>query len=89
LLIEAVLKWMPAEVIVVADSDPPGQGGAENLARQLVAYVPAVRLIMPPAGIKDARGWTLAGATTGDVLAAIDAVPVRRLNITLMARGSK
>jgi hypothetical protein len=76
-------------VVVVADSDPPGQRGAENLARQLVAYVPAVRRITPPTGIKDAREWLQAGATAADVLRAIAAAPVRKLTITVMGRAAR
>jgi hypothetical protein len=68
-------------VVVVADSDLPGRSGAERLATDLLAYSPAVRVIAPPNGIKDARAWKNAGATKADVEAAIDAAAVRRLAI--------
>jgi hypothetical protein len=89
LLVEAVLKWRPREVVVVADSDPPGQRGAENLAHQLLVYCAVVRLITPPAPFKDVRLWKMGGATRANFLAAIDAAPVRELTITVMGRGSK
>jgi hypothetical protein len=63
----------------VADSDAPGQRGAQNLAVVLAAYSRAVRVIVPPAGTKDARQWRQRGATVAEVQAVIDAAPVRRL----------
>jgi DNA primase len=86
-LVELVKRLVPTDVVVVADADAPGQRGAENLARQLVAYCPTVRVIAPSTGIKDARAWLQAGATAADVLAAIGAAPVRRLKVTTAARG--
>ena len=71
----------PAEVVIIADGDAPGQRGAEFLAAVLVAYCPAVRIATPPPGIKDARQWKQRGATAADVAAVIDAAPVRRLEI--------
>jgi len=87
LLVELVRQRRPAEVIVMADSDAPGHRGAESLAAVLVAYCAAVRVIAPPAGVKDARDWKRSGATTADVLAAIDAAPVRRLTVTTRRKG--
>jgi hypothetical protein len=81
LLVELVRKLKPSGVVIVADSDAPGQRGAESLAAVLVAYAVTVRIITPPAGIKDARAWKQAGAMAADVLAAIDAAPVRRLAV--------
>jgi hypothetical protein len=89
LLVEAVMKWQPAEVVVVADSDPPGQLGAENLAHQLLVYCAVVRLIAPPAPFKDVREWKQAGAMADDVVAAIDAAPIRRLTIAMMGRAAR
>jgi hypothetical protein len=79
LLCELVRRWRPAEVVVVADGDEPGCRGADNLAAVLVVYVPVVRVICPPGGIKDAREWLRAGGTRADVDKAIAAAPVRRL----------
>jgi hypothetical protein len=81
LLVELVGQQRPAELVVVADGDGPGQRGAEALAAVLVAYAAAVRVIAPPVGIKDAREWRRRGATAVDVLAAIDAAPARRLAV--------
>lgn len=78
------------EVVIVADGDAPGQRGANNLAVVLAAYAPAVRIITPPAGIKDAREWKRRGATHDDVQAAIDAAEVRTLKIHVQRKaGSK
>jgi hypothetical protein len=72
--------WLrPDDVAIVADGDAPGQRGADYLAAVLVAYVPVVKLITPPPGIKDARQWKAAGGTAADVVAAIDAAEPRRL----------
>jgi hypothetical protein len=81
LLLELVQRVKPADVVVVSDGDAPGQRGAEGLAAVLVAYCPALRVITPPAGIKDAREWKRNGATAADVQVVIDAAPVRRLVI--------
>jgi phage/plasmid primase-like uncharacterized protein len=83
LLVELVRHRRPAEVCIIADGDAPGQRGAGNLAAVLLAYCPAVRIITPPAGIKDARAWKRRGATVADVQAVIDAAPVRRLAIVV------
>jgi DNA primase len=76
-----VKRLGPEEVVIVADGDPPGQSGANRLASSLAAYVPAVRVITPPPGVKDARAWKRSGATAADVEAAIDAAEPRRLPI--------
>ncbi|MEN6405265.1 MAG: toprim domain-containing protein [Thermoguttaceae bacterium] len=81
LLVELVMKWKPANVIIVADGDLPGRRGAEALASVLCAYARSVRIITPPFSVKDARQWKLNGATPSDVQAAIDAAPIRKLGI--------
>jgi hypothetical protein len=81
LLVELAQRRRPAEVVVVADSDEPGRRGADNLASVLVAYVPTVRVVTPPAGIKDARAWLQAGGTRDGVEEVISAASVRRLMI--------
>jgi DNA primase len=83
LLVELAKQRRPAETIIVSDADTPGQRGAGNLAAVLLAYSPAVRIITPPTGIKDARQWKQRGATAADVAAAIDAAPVQRLAIVV------
>ena len=87
LLVDLVHRHKPPEVVIVADGDSPGRRGAEALAAVLVAHVPRVRVIEPPAGIKDARGWKQHGATSADVQAVIDATPVRRLKIQVQHRS--
>jgi phage/plasmid primase-like uncharacterized protein len=94
LLVELVRKQNPREVVIVADADAPGQRGAERLAAVLVAYCAAVRVVAPPAGVKDARQWKQRGATAADVQAVIDAAPMRRLSMRIiqqqeLARGKR
>jgi DNA primase len=89
LLVELVRQRRRADVVIVADGDAPGQRGAGNLAAALLAYSLAVRIITPPDGIKDAREWKRRGATAGDVLAIIDAAPVRRLAISVSRQRRK
>ncbi len=64
-------------VVLVADSDEPGQRGAEALGRGLARCCRDVRIIAPPAGVKDAREWVRRGARREDVeRAANEAAPV-------------
>lgn len=81
LLVELVKEWQPSEVVIVADNDEPGRHGADTLAARLVAYAPAVRIIQPPDGIKDARVWLWVGGTQHGVHQAIQTARVRRLKI--------
>jgi phage/plasmid primase-like uncharacterized protein len=75
------------DVAIVADGDAPGRRGAEDLASILAAYTPTVRIIVPPAGVKDARQWRQAGVTHGDIQAAIDAAPVKKLTVHVKCYG--
>lgn len=61
------------EVVIVADDDPPGWSGAQRLAHKLLPEMGKVKIVTPPAGVKDAREWKRQGATRDDMLAAIDA----------------
>jgi hypothetical protein len=79
------MRHRPADVVIVADGDEPGRRGSDHLASALLAYVPTVRVIVPPAGIKDARDWLRAGGTRHDVEQAIEAVPARRLEVRAVA----
>jgi DNA primase len=86
LLCELVRRRRPLEVVVLADGDEPGRRGAANLASVLLAYAPAVRVIAPPEGVKDAREWLRAGGTRRDAEAAIQAAPARRLSVRATVR---
>lgn len=89
LLVDFCKRLRPGQVIVVSDADKPGRDGAAALAQRLRAYVPDVRIIEPPASVKDARVWKRAGATRADVQAVIDAAPVLRLDIASTTRAKK
>jgi hypothetical protein len=82
LLAELTRRWRPGDVAIVADRDEPGRRGAADLASVLAAYTPAVRIIEPPEGVKDARQWLRSGGTQQDVQQAIDVAHVRRLAIS-------
>ena len=45
------------KVTIVADNDTPGIKGARKLARKLIRHCPEVKIIVPPAGVKDLRQW--------------------------------
>lgn len=83
--IASVERPVPREIVIVADHDAPGQRGAWHLASTLIAYVPAVRVIVPPQGVKDAREWKRRGATRDDILAVIDEAPT--LQISYSTKG--
>ncbi len=84
-LIRAPGSFIPRDVVIVADGDSAGHTGAWHLSMALVSYVPAVRIISPPDGIKDARAWVQAGASRLDVLDAIDAAPALQLTYGVKA----
>ena len=79
-------RLKPGEVVILADPDDAGRAGAANLAAGLLPSVPRVRVCEPPPGVKDARGWFLAGGTAAEVAAAFDAAPVRSLAVRRAGR---
>ena len=80
---EYVQFHKPSAVTIVADADEPGERGADALAEALALYTRRLRIIRPPAGVKDARAWKQAGATAADVQRAIDPAPIRKLAVTV------
>jgi hypothetical protein len=86
LLVELVQRQRTADVVIVADGDEPGRRGASNLASVLVAYVPTVKVIAPPAGIKDVRDWLRSGGTKAAVEQAVAAAQARRLTVRAVAK---
>jgi 5S rRNA maturation endonuclease (ribonuclease M5) len=75
LLVELARIRACNDVVIVSDADENGRRGAKALASVLAAYLRRVRVICPPAGVKDARAWKQAGATAAEVQATIDAAP--------------
>ena len=66
------------EVVIISDNDDVGRAGAEKLAAKLIHYCPDVRIVQPPASIKDLRAWLRAGLTHEDLNKAISsAQPVK------------
>lgn len=80
-LVDLVKEHRTGDVVVVADGDAPGKRGAEALATALAIYVPTVRVICPPGGIKDARAWVNAGAKKGQIESAISRAPSLQLQL--------
>jgi DNA primase len=84
-LVELVQRQQPSEAVIFADGDEPGRRGASNLASVLVAFVAAVRVVVPRR-CKDVREFVRAGGTRNQLEHAIMAVPVRRLSIRVVAK---
>ena len=81
LLVKLVRRRRPAEVVIVADADGPGQRGAEALAVALLPYVARLKLIKPPEPHKDMRTWRQAGATVEDLHRRIATSPLKKLKV--------
>ena len=77
--LEALLKGR--HVLFVAENDQkdgkpgPGTIGAEGLADRLARVCASVRIIHPPAGVKDLRAWIINGGNRDDVLAEAGEAP--------------
>jgi hypothetical protein len=89
-----VRQLNPTLVVVCGDNDPPddrgrgpGLDGAIALAKALAFTANRVKVLLPPAGIKDLRAWKIAGATAADVTAAIKAAPPVKVQIALRRTG--
>jgi hypothetical protein len=67
LLGHLVARLRPRQVVIVADADIAGREGATKPARELCVLVRDVRVIEPPAGIKDAREWKRAGLSVAEL----------------------
>ena len=81
-----VHELRPSEVVVVGDRDEAGTRGADEISSAL-AVGRAVRVILPPEGIKDVREWKRRGATAADVEAAIAAAPRIILGVCVRTGG--
>ena len=67
-----------AFLTIVADNDPEGERGAEELAECLLAVGVPCRTIVPPEPHGDLRAWLASGKLTADVLlAAINAAKIQ------------
>lgn len=85
---ELVKRLETEAVVCVADSDEPGQRGAERLVSSLMIHCPDVRIVSPPDGVKDARAWKAAGATMDDIAEAIESAAVRKLKIVVKRKNN-
>ncbi len=58
-------------VCIIAENDArAGRYGAESIAARIATDCASVRIMFPPAGVKDLREWVRGGATRADVIAA-------------------
>ncbi len=78
-LLTALARALRPPAVVVTDADAPGVAGARRLAVALRLHVRDVRVIVPPAGVEDARDWVRRGATAVDIEAAAAAAPQTEL----------
>jgi hypothetical protein len=74
-LIKLIDRLRPGQVCIVADADEPGQRGARSLASTLATHQRPVRIVTPPAGVKDARAWKQSGLSRDHLLRLIDGKP--------------
>lgn len=94
LIIELIKRYRFPELVIFSQRDEakprnkqrpelgvwyPAQEGAERLAAIVRVYVPNVRVIMPPIGVKDIRIWKHQGATAADVQREVLKTPSRKL----------
>ncbi len=78
------------EIVVVADNDAVGQMGADRLASVLALCCPCVRIVHPPAGVKDLRQWLNAGLTREAVGEAIAYTCPMRMTVSFsLAQAGK
>jgi hypothetical protein len=83
--VRLVQRLSPRSIAIVADADAPGRRGAHALGVVLAVYTPSVRIIEPPAGIKDVRAWRQQGATAADLMAAVHSAPAFKATISMRA----
>lgn len=70
-LLKSLLRGL--HVCIVAENDSgPGRAGADRIAQQLAPVCHSVRVVTPPAAIKDLREWIVSGATAEMIQQAID-----------------
>jgi len=84
LLVELVKARRPGLLVVVGDTDEPGRRGTQPLAAALLPYVPALKVIEPPAPHKDLRAWRQAGATRHNIESLLAGTEPRRLAVRVV-----
>jgi len=81
-----IVRWvqqhLPTSIVICGDADGAGIRGASSLASALSVYCRSVCIITPPHPHKDAREWLAAGATPGEVIAAVEMAPNRAITFT-------
>ena len=75
-----------SQVVIIGDNDPPGRKGAEILAQAMVLHYTNVKIVYPPAGVKDLRQWLQVGLTHEKLQTAIDRTVPIKININFTNR---
>lgn len=90
-LLPILQRLKPTRLVIVADGDEPGLQGARRTALTLLAHHRDVRVIRPPAGVKDARAWLHSTPNFVTVISqintAIDRAAPLRLSISTRKAG--
>lgn len=86
-IIQLAKKHLPEKAVIFADNDGPGIDGANRLAVQLQGYVPGVKVVIPPPGVKDIRAWAKTGAVKSQVDELIEMTPPKKL-ATVIRKGA-
>jgi phage/plasmid primase-like uncharacterized protein len=84
LLVELVKALRPGLLVIIGDTDEPGRRGAQSLAAAVLPYVPALKVVEPPAPQKDLRAWRQAGATRHNLECLIAGIEPRRLAVRVV-----
>lgn len=86
--IALVTNLRPRSVVIVGDNDETGRTKAWSLGTRLASRQPDVRVIFPPAGVKDAREWKKRGADGAAVEAVIAATSPITFSVTSTRKGA-
>lgn len=77
----------PADVVIVGDNDAIGRDKAQRLGRLLCVDHQSVRVIFPPARIKDAREWKKKGADAAAIETVVAAATPIRMDVVVTRKG--
>jgi len=78
-IIKFCAKKKPQRIVIVADNDEAGVKGAKLLGREICCSyklftmpMPELKVIVPPAGVKDLRAWRADGLDTAELACIVD-----------------
>ena len=79
-----VRQLRPSSLVIVADNDMPGRRGADTLAAVLLPLSPAVKVVVPPDDVADAREWMQLESAGEEFSAAVREAPVRTASFRIV-----